>query len=749
MRPDVTTTTEPASLQLSYGGDDSLFELLPGNEIQLGSSAESDLVAASESVSPEHATIGVARDGLLWIRDDSSDNGTWVNGDRLPPTHEFLLRDGDVIRFGDDELTVRCTQPGPPPVTVRLSSDGDVAPMRLTPGSETMLGRVEDSLLATVFGELEGVSSNHASMGVTWDGQVFIRDNGSRNGTWVNGDRITPGLKVPLYSGDTLRVGDVESTVTTEPEPAELIWFVSLPDQTRIFKIVVQPGSEVSLGSEASSPLPRLIAELPEVALNHATFGVTPEGRAWIRDNGSPEGIQVDDNRIPPGERVDLSDSARVALGDNGPGFNLRTHLSSERPPARVLLVRGDDEVGLDIPAGTELKLGSDPDSPLAGENGIRPDHARIGVHPEGYVWIRAIGSGATTFVNGVPLADTEPVRLYKSDVVGLGFHEDYAFTSMFGVKVVVFGEGPRLESEPHPVALRMPGLETAEPLRIDPGSHVQMGRAETSPLHELVNGDDSVADNHASIGVHPSGRVWIRDNESTTGTWVRDDRIEEGRKVALRPGDRIRIGQFETTVEFTQPALPDVIHLVDRSQATKQAVEDIALIPPAVYDRIMEHLEASRIGGVTLGNRALADLPGVDGMGPFEDTWTGLYLSAFRRLLVNTGAPDDGNPTVLHEFGHAADDAYGDGIHWLSSTPEFAAVHKAVHQVRRGRGVNQLRRHHRQRNKHYDTPVELFAEGFSAWLQGDEALLAFAYDDAGAAAKLKDYYDRVFGPLE
>jgi hypothetical protein len=103
----------------------------------------------------------------------------------------------------------------------------------------------------------------------------------------------------------------------------------------------------------------------------------------------------------------------------------------------------------------------------------------------------------------------------------------------------------------------------------------------------------------------------------------------------------------------------------------------------------------------------------------------------------------------VLHEFGHAASHAYGDGIHWLSETPEWAAVHELVHPLRAGRGLQRLRRQHRQRVKHYDAPEELFAAGFASWLEGDEALLVLAYGDAGAAAKLKEYFDGVFGPLE
>jgi hypothetical protein len=44
---------------------------------------------------------------------------------------------------------------------------------------------------------------------------------------------------------------------------------------------------------------------------------------------------------------------------------------------------------------------------------------------------------------------------------------------------------------------------------------------------------------------------------------------------------------------------------------------------------------------------------------------------------------------------------------------------------------------------------VSCSARGFASWLYGDEALLAFVYGDAKAAAKLREYYVGVFGPHE
>lgn len=67
------------------------------------------------------------------------------------------------------------------------------------------------------------VSRDHLVIVRTAHGTT-VRDM-SRNGTWVNGVRMTQGAERPLENGDVIRVGQVELTVTIDPpqdaEPAE------------------------------------------------------------------------------------------------------------------------------------------------------------------------------------------------------------------------------------------------------------------------------------------------------------------------------------------------------------------------------------------------------------------------------------------------------------------------------------------------------------------------------------------------
>ena len=63
------------------------------------------------------------------------------------------------------------------------------------------------------FGATEkGVSRRHAKI-VYKDGQTWIIDLSSMNGTWINGQAIEPIMEYPLRDGDKLRLGKLELLV--------------------------------------------------------------------------------------------------------------------------------------------------------------------------------------------------------------------------------------------------------------------------------------------------------------------------------------------------------------------------------------------------------------------------------------------------------------------------------------------------------------------------------------------------------
>lgn len=52
-----------------------------------------------------HATLKMDV-GSLWVRDESSNNGTWVQGTRIAPAVWNIVPAGASLRFGPVEFTV-------------------------------------------------------------------------------------------------------------------------------------------------------------------------------------------------------------------------------------------------------------------------------------------------------------------------------------------------------------------------------------------------------------------------------------------------------------------------------------------------------------------------------------------------------------------------------------------------------------------------------------------------------------------
>ena len=61
-----------------------------------------------------------------------------------------------------------------------------------------------------------GVSRNHAEI-VFSDGTYFVKDNGSTNGTWINGEKIPPYKQMPLRDSDQVRLGHFTMLVKFNP----------------------------------------------------------------------------------------------------------------------------------------------------------------------------------------------------------------------------------------------------------------------------------------------------------------------------------------------------------------------------------------------------------------------------------------------------------------------------------------------------------------------------------------------------
>ena len=134
---------------------------------------------------------------------------------------------GTLVADPADLVCAHCRQPLPQgqvsPVVLRLTfPTGNVD---VPAGTSLLLGRdPQESLVAAAFARYENVSRRHATVSVDDHGHASVRDEHSTNGTWVNGDRVLPGVDVRLADGDSLRLAaDISAQVslpTAQQDPA-------------------------------------------------------------------------------------------------------------------------------------------------------------------------------------------------------------------------------------------------------------------------------------------------------------------------------------------------------------------------------------------------------------------------------------------------------------------------------------------------------------------------------------------------
>jgi hypothetical protein len=81
---------------------------VPGPVVVIGRDPSADLVLQDVKCSRRHAVVEDTNDGLV-VRDTASANGVYVNGKRI---EKSPLRNGDVVRIGEVQLTLLSDAPG-------------------------------------------------------------------------------------------------------------------------------------------------------------------------------------------------------------------------------------------------------------------------------------------------------------------------------------------------------------------------------------------------------------------------------------------------------------------------------------------------------------------------------------------------------------------------------------------------------------------------------------------------------------
>uniref|UniRef100_UPI002ACEF82D FHA domain-containing protein n=1 Tax=Chloroflexus sp. TaxID=1904827 RepID=UPI002ACEF82D len=172
--------------------------VLGAQPIMLGRAPDNDLVLRSRFVSGRHARIEPHGQGHR-IVDVGSRNGLLFAGQRIT---ERVLADGDVIRIGDPATGNFVS------LTYHNAALAPEAALRAAPAQfpldpsdpEITIGRAGCDIIL----DNPQVSRFHAQLDRTPSG-IVLRDMGSTNGTFVNGQRVT--APVALKAGDVIQIG--------------------------------------------------------------------------------------------------------------------------------------------------------------------------------------------------------------------------------------------------------------------------------------------------------------------------------------------------------------------------------------------------------------------------------------------------------------------------------------------------------------------------------------------------------------
>jgi FHA domain len=103
-QPQVGGASQPT--RATIVGPVGQFPILPGSEVRVGRDAAQCAVALTEPrISGVHSTLKFEA-AHLWVRDEQSNNGTYVAGERIPPGAWTVVPSGRALRFGPVEFDV-------------------------------------------------------------------------------------------------------------------------------------------------------------------------------------------------------------------------------------------------------------------------------------------------------------------------------------------------------------------------------------------------------------------------------------------------------------------------------------------------------------------------------------------------------------------------------------------------------------------------------------------------------------------
>ncbi|KAG5873401.1 hypothetical protein JTB14_017988 [Gonioctena quinquepunctata] len=88
---------------------------------KVGRQLQADITTELREISRNHATLSILIGGLLYVHDNKSCNGTFINNEKIEPMENILLGHGDVVVFGMNQHTAEEWAANSPPLIFKVS----------------------------------------------------------------------------------------------------------------------------------------------------------------------------------------------------------------------------------------------------------------------------------------------------------------------------------------------------------------------------------------------------------------------------------------------------------------------------------------------------------------------------------------------------------------------------------------------------------------------------------------------------
>ena len=452
----------------------------------------------------------------LWVKDNRSRNGTFVNGQRV---NEGFIESGDTLTFGYEGPQVRVemdlseaeeaeSAPAPPgdaprlPLShVRGSRQG--ASQTLA-GRELIVGRGPGCHLRFDENIDRSVSGRHGRF--TWNGDHWgYEDLGSQNGSFLNGRRIE---RADLKTGDEIgfgqrgprvRIGapqalDVTSVLETDPLAGETPPPPKLEEQAKIPVLTLEELLQDGVVTIGRADDQAIVLPHPSISRRHARIRVTEDGYL-IEDAESTNGVFVDSERIAAPTL--LRSDARIHIGVFG-----LTYRDGRLVPANVegnIQVTATDAT-LEIPVVNE-ETGEPEPRPLLEDISlvVRPGEfvAILGPSGAGKSLLMSILSGRRAATSGSVVYNQdnllEHLDFYRRSI-GYVPQQDIVHTQLTVASALTYAVKLRLPQDTSRADVRRFVEQTMVQVGLEACAHRQIGALSGGQLKRVSLGVELVA---------------------------------------------------------------------------------------------------------------------------------------------------------------------------------------------------------------------------------------------------------------